>query len=107
MDAIGQRTPDNPRVQIMGRIWKSGYGSCETEVLRSLRSAKTPIAKESLDRIAALYAIEKQIRGRPPDERRQIRQQRAQPKLDALQVWLKDCAAKFRASRMSPLRFTM
>ena len=30
---------------------------------------KSPIAKEALDRIAALYAIEKEIRGRPPDER--------------------------------------
>ena len=29
----------------------------------------SPIAKEALERIAALYAIEKEIRGRPPDQR--------------------------------------
>ena len=29
----------------------------------------SPIAKEALERIAALYGIEKEIRGRPPDER--------------------------------------
>jgi transposase len=55
---------------------------------------QSPIAKQALDRIAALYAIEKQIRGRPPDERRQIRQERARPLLNALQLWLKDCVAK-------------
>src|SRR6266481_1927368 len=37
----------------------------------------SPIAKEALERIAALYGIEKEIRGRPPDERVQIRQSRA------------------------------
>ena len=33
----------------------------------------SPIAKEALDRIAALYAIEAHIRGKPPDERRRYR----------------------------------
>src|SRR5215470_10174558 len=31
---------------------------------------KSPVAAEALQRIAALYAIEKEIRGRPPDQRR-------------------------------------
>ena len=30
----------------------------------------SPVAREALERIAALYGIEKEIRGRPPDERR-------------------------------------
>ena len=55
---------------------------------------QSPIAKEALDRIAALYAIEKEIRGRPPDERRESRQQRSLPLLNALHVWLKDCTTK-------------
>jgi transposase len=54
----------------------------------------SPIAKEALDRIAALYAIEKEIRGRPPDQRQQIRQQRSLPLLDSLESWLKGCVAK-------------
>jgi hypothetical protein len=70
-----------------------------------MRRKQSPIAKEALDRIVALYAIEKQIRGRPPDERRQIRQQRALPLLDAFQVWLKDCAAKL--SRKSDVTVAM
>jgi hypothetical protein len=41
-----------------------------------------------LDRIGALYAIEKAIRGRPPDQRRSVRQERSRPLLDALHLWL-------------------
>lgn len=54
----------------------------------------SPVAKEALDRIAALYGIEKQIRGRPPDERKQVRNARARPLLDSLNAWLEDCLSK-------------
>jgi transposase len=54
----------------------------------------SPIAKEALDRIAALYGIEKEIRGRPPDERKQIRIARVRPLLDSLNVWFKDSLSK-------------
>ena len=48
----------------------------------------SPIAAEALDRIGRLYGIEAEIRGRPPDERRQIRQARAGPELETLHAWL-------------------
>ena len=48
----------------------------------------SPIAQEALERIAALYHIEEQIRGKPPDERRIVRQARAGPLLDDLHRWL-------------------
>ena len=48
----------------------------------------SPLAAEALQRIGALYAIESEIRGRPPDERRAIRQARARPLLDSLHEWL-------------------
>ena len=54
----------------------------------------SPIAKEALDRIAALYGIEKEIRGRPPDERKQIRMARAGPLLDSLNAWFKESLSK-------------
>jgi transposase len=47
----------------------------------------SPIAKEALDRIGALYAVEADIRGLPPDERRRVRQARAGPLLDDLGTW--------------------
>jgi len=55
---------------------------------------KSPIAQEALERIAALYAIEREIRGRPPDERREIRQSRARPLLESLHEWLGSCLTK-------------
>jgi transposase len=48
-----------------------------------------PIAAEALARIGQLYAIEESIRGRPADERRDIRQQRSRPVLDDLEPWLR------------------
>jgi transposase len=45
------------------------------------------IAKAALDRIAQLYAIEAQIRGLPPDERRRIRQSSSRPILEDFAAW--------------------
>jgi transposase len=47
----------------------------------------SPLAREALERIAALYSIEDEIRGRPPDERRLVRQTRACPLLQSLHDW--------------------
>jgi transposase len=47
-----------------------------------------PIASEALKRIAALYAVETDIRGRSADERRMRRQEKSRPMLDALESWL-------------------
>ena len=41
--------------------------------------AGSPIGEEILQRIAALYAIEKQIRGSSPAQRRAVRQEHAKP----------------------------
>ena len=49
----------------------------------------SPIATEALQRIAQLYAVEKDIRGRGPDERRAARQERSRPVLAELEPWLR------------------
>ena len=49
-----------------------------------------PIASEALERIAAFYAIEKDIRGRSADERRAVRQEKTRPLLDAFEPWLRE-----------------
>ena len=46
------------------------------------------IAEEAIRRIADLYAIEKEARGSPPDQRAQLRQARARPILDDLETRL-------------------
>jgi transposase len=48
-----------------------------------------PIATEALQRIASLYAIEKDIRGLSAEARRAIRQERSRPTLDELEPWLR------------------
>jgi transposase len=48
----------------------------------------SPLAAEALKRIAEIYAIEGDIRGRPPDERLQARTNRARPLLESLHQWL-------------------
>ena len=52
------------------------------------QSESSVIAEEAIKRIAGLYAVEKAGRGRPPDKRVQLRQDRARPILDDLEGWL-------------------
>jgi len=60
-----------------------------------------PIAEEGLRRIADLYKIEAAIRGRSPDERVAVRQERSAPKVAAFETWLAEHRA--RVSAKSPL----
>ena len=55
---------------------------------------KSAIAKEALDRIGALFDIERPIAGSPPDIRVAVRQRTAKPKIDELAIWLDDQLAK-------------
>jgi len=54
------------------------------------QSGPAPIAAEALTRIAELYRIEGDIRGRSPDERRTARQHRSRPLIAAMEPWLRD-----------------
>jgi transposase len=49
----------------------------------------SPIATEALQRIALLYAVEKEMRGRRPDERCVVRQERSRPVLADFEPWLR------------------
>ena len=48
---------------------------------------QSEIAKEALDRIGQLYAIEEAIKGQPPTERRRRRQARSVHLAEALKAW--------------------
>ena len=56
---------------------------------------QSPIAREALDRIGALYGIEAGIRGKPPDERQRSREQQSLPLLDGLKAWFETILPKF------------
>ena len=51
---------------------------------------QSPMAREALERIAELYAIEAKITGRPPDLRRRVRQAEAKPRLERMHTWFTD-----------------
>ena len=55
---------------------------------------KSPVATEAVERIAELYAIEKEIRGRPPDQRREVRNTRSRSLLESLKQWFEETLGK-------------
>lgn len=55
---------------------------------------KSQVAREALERIAALYGIEKEIHGRSPEERLAMRNERSRPQLDSLKRWLEETLVK-------------
>jgi transposase len=52
------------------------------------QAGPAPIAVEALSRIAALYKIEGEIRGRSAEERRAARQVRSRPMMETFEPWL-------------------
>ena len=58
------------------------------------KSPPAPIAAEALKRIAELYQIEAEIRGKTADDRRAARQQKAKPLVAALKAWLEKTLAQ-------------
>ena len=65
------------------------------------QAGPAPLAEAALQRIGALYAIEADIRGQPPDRRKMVRQARAGPQLAELKTWLQ--TALSQVSRKSTL----
>lgn len=52
------------------------------------------LTKEALERIGALYVIEDDIRGKPPNERRAARQARSLPLIDDFEIWMRETLPK-------------
>ena len=61
------------------------YGATSTN---SQQPAPHPLASEALKHIAAIYAIENEIRGRSAEKRRLVRQQKTRPLVDPFETWL-------------------
>jgi transposase len=65
------------------------------------KTTNSPFAKEVIERIAAVYVIEKRIRGLNADQRRAVRQSETKPLMEALKARLE--ATKDGISRQSTL----
>jgi transposase len=78
-----------------GRVQEAG---CMAHVRRKfydlVEAHKSPVGTEALRRIAELYVVEKEIRGRRPEERREVRNLRSRPLLDSLKQWLEETLGK-------------
>ena len=57
-----------------------------------------PIAAEALRRIAALYAVEAEVRGSLPEVRQSARQARSRPLAEELFAWLREALARLPGS---------
>jgi transposase len=84
-----------------GQVYESGRvqeAACMAHVRRPFydlyEAHKSAVAKEALERIAALYAIEDEIRGRSAEERREVRNERSRPLLESLKHWLEETLGK-------------
>ncbi len=87
----GKRGLEAPLV--LARCWAHGR--------RQLREIfdrdASPIAEAGLRRIACLYQVEAAIRGRPPETRRAVRQERSAPLVEAFGVWPTETRARVSA----------
>ena len=78
---LENRPPDQIRLAFC-------WAHCRRRLYEIHQSTGSPLAEEALRRIGELYAIEAEIRGRPAEERRTVRQERSKPIVDALHAWL-------------------
>jgi transposase len=72
-------------------------------------ATNSPLAYEALQRIAALYAIEADIRGQTAEQRQQVRQQRSRPLVEAMHAWLTDLLGRLsgRSTLAQAIRYTL
>ncbi len=78
-----------------GRIQEAAcWAHARRKFYELMEAHKSPVATEAVERIGALYGIENEIRGRSPDERREVRQSRSRPLLDSMYEWLEASLAK-------------
>jgi len=85
----------------LNQLYENGriqHAACWAHVRRHFydleQAHSSPVAREALVRIGALYAIEEQIRGKPPDQRRAVRQEQSKPLLDSLRHWFEVTLSK-------------
>jgi transposase len=78
-----------------GRVREAACWAHARRKFHELHSVRpNAITEQALMRIGELYDIEREIRGQPPDRRRNVRQRDTVPRLTALKAWLEEAAGK-------------
>jgi transposase len=70
------------------------WAHCRRQFFELARSPPAPTATEALRRIAELYEIEAEIRGKRADERQEGRQEKTRPLVAALKTWFEQTLAQ-------------
>ena len=72
-------------------------------------ATQSPLAQEALQRIAALYAVEDEIRGQPPDARLAVRTAEIAPLLAGMQGWLDNSLNRIpgKSTLAGAIRYTL
>jgi transposase len=65
------------------------WSHARREFIELAKGKAAPIATEALQRIAALYAVEAEVRGQPAEVRRAVRQAKSRPLVEDLFAWLR------------------
>lgn len=121
------RKGEHPRAHLRGILQADGYAgyaglygdgrvveaACMAHARRKFfdvhEATKSPIAREALDRIAALYKIEDGIRGRPPEQRLKVRAEHTAPLMARLRDWLEATRARIsgRSDLATAIRYAL
>jgi transposase len=85
------------------------WAHARREFVDLAKGGTAPIAEEALRRIAALYAIEAEVRGKPPDMRRAARQAKSKALIEDLFAWLEAQLARLpgRAPTAEAIRYAL
>lgn len=79
------------KIYATGRVIEAGCWAHARRKFYDIHARQaTPITTHVIERIAALYKIESEIRGSPPETRRTTRQAQARPIVTALYAWLRE-----------------
>ena len=72
-------------------------------------ATKAPLAEEALRRIAALYEIETEIRGRTADQRRAVRRALSRPLVETMHIWLTETLGRIsgRSALAQAIRYAL
>src|SRR4030081_3197246 len=76
---------------------KSPVGDMRAARSLTCTRPRRAITPELLERIGGLFAVEKKVRGQPPDIRRAARQSQSKPQLDELKARMGEIRAKLSA----------
>ena len=97
-DRLYEPDPDTGQARL---VEVACWAHARREIFEEHAKTKSPLAREALERIGDIFAIEREINGRPPEERLAVRQARSVPLLTELKAFLEN--SLMRISRKGEL----